>query len=245
MHPALSGVRALSFDLFGTLINYDIWRDELAFVERKLAEANLDHDPERLLKQWLDTSLRIRGSHERFPSVHEALAQGLELVFAESRIRAPAHEWAKGLLGLWLRLAPHPDADPCLWALASWPKCVLSNYDEANLRLHLELSGLAPHFLFALSSEAARCYKPSPAIFLQAAERLGVRADEVLHVGDSALEDVVGAKRAGLRACFVDRKGRGFPPGGPEKPELLIRSLDELPAALGESAPSERSGKRP
>lgn len=246
-HPGapLGGVRALSFDLFGTLINYDIRRDELAFVERKLREATLDHEPEHVLKRWLDASLRIRGSQERFHAVRDALAQGLDLVFAELGIREDATEWSRGLLDVWVRLAPHADAVECLRALSQWPKCVLSNYDEANLRMHLELSGLAPHFRFALSSEAARCYKPSPAIFLQAVERLGFAPGEVLHVGDSALEDVAGAKRAGLRACFVDRKGKGIPPGGPEGPDMIIRSLAELPAALAPSGSSEQSGNRP
>lgn len=236
MHPALTGVKALSFDLFGTLINYDIWRDELVFVEAKLREADLGADPEHILRKWLDVSLRMRGSQERFRTVRDALAEGLDLVFGEEGIRADAGEWSRGLLELWVRLAPHADAAACLEALARWPKCVLSNYDEGNLRLHLEMTDLDRHFGFALSSEAARCYKPDPRIFLQAVAKLGVEPHEVLHIGDSATEDVAGAKRAGSRACFVDRKSRGVARDGPDAPDVVVRSLAELPALLGARA---------
>ena len=45
--------------------------------------------------------------------------------------------------------------------------------------------------------------KPHPLMFNVAIERAGVRKDKVLMIGDRLGTDIVGAKKAGIAACFV------------------------------------------
>ena len=73
-------------------------------------------------------------------------------------------------------------------------------------------------------------YKPSPLIFQQALEVLGLRPDEVLHVGDSLSADVGGAQAAGITAVWVNRRDRPVPDG--IDPALVIGDLTDLPAKL-------------
>jgi len=47
--------------------------------------------------------------------------------------------------------------------------------------------------------------KPYPSIFLTTVERLGVNANQCLHVGDDPIADVQGAKSAGMKAVFIKR----------------------------------------
>jgi putative hydrolase of the HAD superfamily len=70
--------------------------------------------------------------------------------------------------------------------------------------------------------------KPDPRIFLLALERLGVRAEESVYVGDSVTYDVEPAEAVGMIAVLVDRRDRF-----PEHEGVRIRSLDDLPAVLG------------
>ncbi|MBI3191652.1 MAG: HAD hydrolase-like protein, partial [Pedosphaera parvula] len=42
-----------------------------------------------------------------------------------------------------------------------------------------------------------------------ALRKLGLPAGSVLHIGDSQVEDVAGARAAGLRTLHLDRAGRG------------------------------------
>ena len=65
----------------------------------------------------------------------------------------------------------------------------------------------------------------------QALERLGLLPHEVLHVGDSDVDDVKGAKEAGLRVAWVNRDGRRRRPDVPA-PDFEIRDLSQLPALL-------------
>ena len=64
---------------------------------------------------------------------------------------------------------------------------------------------------------------------------LGVAPGSVVLVGDHPLNDVVGAKRSGWRAVWIDRVGTGTfarPAGHHEEPDAIITSLHQLPAVL-------------
>lgn len=65
--------------------------------------------------------------------------------------------------------------------------------------------------------------KPRAAPFLRALELAGAEPSEALHVGDSPVNDVEGARAAGIRALLVQRVGE--PPPGMH----VLRSLAELP----------------
>jgi putative hydrolase of the HAD superfamily len=98
---------------------------------------------------------------------------------------------------------------------------VVSNFDE---RLHSILGslGLVPWLDTVVHSSRAGAAKPDPAIFRAVIAALDVRPDDALHVGDGAVEDVEGARAAGLHAVLVDRSGRRPPlPPGTRRVETL------------------------
>ena len=68
------------------------------------------------------------------------------------------------------------------------------------------------------------------ATYKNAAEILGVRMDEVLFVANHAF-DCVGAKSAGMRAAFIDRRKRPFG-GGPHQPDLVAPEMKSLADAM-------------
>jgi len=81
---------------------------------------------------------------------------------------------------------------------------LISNFTHAPV-IHKSLRklDLCKHFNAIVVSEDVGWRKPSPEIFQAALTRLQVRAEEVVYVGDSPIEDVKGAKEAGLRTIFV------------------------------------------
>ena len=126
--------------------------------------------------------------------------------------------------GVW---AVYPDVLPALDALAARgiPLAVVSNWDSHLPRL-LELRGLAPYFRTISVSAIEETGKPDAEIFLRTCARVGVRAGQALHVGDSLRDDFDGARSAGLAALLLDRRG--------EHGHVTerITSLEELPARL-------------
>src|SRR5262249_23056469 len=97
---------------------------------------------------------------------------------------------------------------------------------------------------FILISETVRAYKPHRLVFERALERLGLLPHEVLHVGDSDVDDVKGAKEAGLRVAWVDRDRRPRPrraPPPPRRAGARLRDARSEPAA-GAAALSAAAG---
>ena len=121
-----------------------------------------------------------------------------------------------------IRFTAYPDAAPALRRLREEGLTLIcvSNWD-ISLEQVLDRCGLAELLDGAVSSAEAGARKPDPAIFTAALEMAGCKADEAVHVGDTAEEDVEGAGAAGIRVLLLDRDGGGD-----------ISSLEEVAEAL-------------
>jgi putative hydrolase of the HAD superfamily len=85
-----------------------------------------------------------------------------------------------------------------------------------------------------LSSEVG-ARKPDPQIFLLALERLHATSTSALFIGNDWNADIVGARRAGLRAIFLEERGRHSASAAPEIAEAVMRAtptLDAITSAL-------------
>ena len=71
----------------------------------------------------------------------------------------------------------------------------------------LERCGLGELLDGAVSSAVAGARKPDPSIFEPALELARCGPEQAIHVVDTAAEDVVGARAAGIRSLLIDRKG--------------------------------------
>jgi putative hydrolase of the HAD superfamily len=123
-----------------------------------------------------------------------------------------------------LRFAAYPDARPALEAARRRGRrlVVVSNWD-VSLKGVLDRLGLARLLDGIVTSAAAGARKPAPEIFTQALELAGARPEEAIHVGDSLVEDVGGARAAGIAPILI-RRG-----AGEAVPVRTIESLTELP----------------
>lgn len=110
---------------------------------------------------------------------------------------------------------------------ARWPLAALTN---GNADLHR--IGLMHRFRFQLGAREHGAPKPDASIFHAACERLELAPAQVLHVGDDIEMDVVGAHRAGLRTCWINRpdadgRRRDWPHADVE-PDLAFPDLSAL-----------------
>ncbi len=133
----------------------------------------------------------------------------------------------------------HRDADPalfddtipCLQALKGRYRLgLLSNGSRLP-----ETVGLAGYFEVVVFAQDHQVAKPDRELFAVTERLLDASPDQCVLVGDHRLNDVVGAKRAGWRAVWIDRQGDGCyvcPEGCTEEPDAIIASLSELEAVL-------------
>ncbi|MGE4243312.1 HAD family hydrolase [Ramlibacter sp.] len=120
------------------------------------------------------------------------------------------------------RVTLFDDALPALEFLAArYPLVSLSN---GNADLHRV--GIASHFVAAITAREFGVGKPDPRIFHAAAGAVEVMPEAVLHVGDDATLDALGALNAGMQAAWINRSDHLWP--HEQQPHATLANLTEL-----------------
>jgi FMN hydrolase / 5-amino-6-(5-phospho-D-ribitylamino)uracil phosphatase len=120
------------------------------------------------------------------------------------------------------RVTLYDDAHSALQFLAArFPLVSLSNGNA-----DLERVGIAPFFRAAISAREFGVGKPDPRIFHAAAGAVELTPEDVLHVGDDATLDALGALNAGMQAAWVNRADHLWP--HELEPHVMLGSLAEL-----------------
>lgn len=101
----------------------------------------------------------------------------------------------------------------------------LGTFSNGNADVHR--IGLAHHFVAVLNAEITGLAKPHRGAFEAAAAALGVTTEEMLYVGDDPHLDVEGARAAGCRTAWMNRRGLSWSVSLPPA-DLEVRSLAEL-----------------
>lgn len=149
---------------------------------------------------WTSTLMRRRATFE------ELGEQALDWTLGAYGIQD--EQARETLLRAYRDLPPHDDAVPCLGRLRArrLRTAVLSNGSEAAIADALDRSGLAPFIDDVLSVEPVGAFKPDPAVYRFAAERLGVGPAEIAYQTANAW-DAAGAAAAGFRVHWINRRG--------------------------------------
>ncbi len=225
-------IKAISLDLDDTL--WPIW-PTIERAEQVLHAWLADHAPAtaalhdsphalRAIREEVGTlrpDLRHDLSGLRRESIRLALARsGDDPVLAEAAFEA--------FFAARQQVTLFPDALRGLEFLcARYPLVSVSNGNA-----DLQRTGLAPYFRGALSAASFGVGKPDARIFHAAASLLGVAPEQVLHVGDDTVLDVLGAQDAGLQAAWANRNEAMWPHEG-RAADITFLDFDELCDALG------------
>ena len=242
---------AILFDLFDTLVRFDRERMPEIQVNGKTVRSSAGalhallrvHAPEIGLEQCYETLIaswreaeRLRAiDHREVPApvrfAHFFRRLGLDEATLPPGLTQALIDAHRGALG---RAADFPaHHGPLLRSLAArYRLAVVSNFDYTPTALDiLERAGVTGLFGAIVVSDEIGWRKPRREIFDAALGRLGVRPEEALFVGDRADMDVLGARRIGMDAAWVN-PGREALPAGIDPPQFEIRDLGELAEIL-------------
>jgi putative hydrolase of the HAD superfamily len=122
------------------------------------------------------------------------------------------------------RVVLYPDVRPALERLRKTHRVFALSNGNADLAR----CGIADLFDGHITASAAGAAKPDARIYAHLLRAAGVAPEAVLHIGDDPLADVVGARRAGMQAVWLNRDGRPWPAQF-ARPLRTITTLSELP----------------
>lgn len=97
--------------------------------------------------------------------------------------------------------------------------------------------GYTPFLSVIVDSRRVGLFKPDPAIFLDAARKLGGDPVTMMMVGDSFERDVLPAKKAGMKTAWLEGAAPRECPD-PSVVDLHLRRLADLSAALSAASPA-------
>ncbi|KAF2402297.1 haloacid dehalogenase [Trichodelitschia bisporula] len=217
--------RALLFDVFGTCVD---WRStvtngladachvalnsptsSIPSAVRLRATGLTSEDWGKLAQEWRNTYKQFTKALASDSSIpwksvdHHHLDALGELLTAWQLEGLWTPEEVHDLSLIWHRLNPWPDSSAGIAALCTkFQTCTLSN---GNLSLLQDLKKHANlDFTHVFSAELFNSYKPSPAVYLGAAEKLGCAPAECVMVA-AHLADLKAAKACGFRTVYVER----------------------------------------
>jgi len=232
-------IRAVTFDLWGTLIEVVSYTDARVNALHKAATlagfkgpAEAAAEAYRGATAWYEREWRTRHAQvdsgarldymlgemcvELAPTVRAALAEEFEDVF----LRSPP-PLKPGALEAVTRLSPR------------YRLGVISDTGITPgraMRRYFQDRSLMNHFSSLVFSDETGLCKPHPDVFARALRELGAEPCEVVHVGDLLRTDIAGAKGAGMRAVWVRSP---YQDGESDaKPDYVIDSLHELPGII-------------
>jgi putative hydrolase of the HAD superfamily len=220
-------VRAVLLDALGTLVEL---QPPAPRLRRLLAEAGFEVSEERAAAGFAAEIAYYLGHHlegssaERLDELRDRCAEVMREALGIGRLD---HATARrAMLGA-LEFRPYSDAAPALEELRrrGLALVIASNWD-CSLPEWLAPFGLTGLVDAVVTSAEVGAAKPDRRLFKAALEAAGCGAAEALHVGDSPLNDVAGARAAGIRAVLIAREGVSGAAGE------AIGSLGELPALL-------------
>jgi 2-haloacid dehalogenase len=223
-------VKVCMFDQYGTVVDMQtgLWEVAVDFLKAKGWKGN----PYDFVTWWrrthFENSMIDALLHQRHTPYREIGHLSVAQVMRRAGISHTQDE-VHDLVACIERLKPFPEVPAALDRLRKKYKlAVLSNGDPDMLEAAKPHHGIA--FDALISVAAANAFKPHVATYTKAAEIMGVRMDEVLFVANHEF-DCVGAKAAGMRAAFIDRRRRPFAEW-PYQPDLNLPSMTALAEAL-------------
>jgi 2-haloacid dehalogenase len=239
----LADFKVLSFDCYGTLID---WETGIAAVLGPWArEAGLDLDDEQLLAAYAGHEAAVERDHPtaRYPDV---LATAFRRT-GEALGRPVDDAWARRLGDSLPDWPAFPDSAAALASLAAHYRLIIvsnvnrDGFAASNRRLR-------GRFAAVITAEDVGAYKPAANHFqalFRTLDDLGVARGELLHVAQSLFHDHVPARNAGLHSVWINRR-RDRPGWGatPEPAEAWTYDL-EFPsmAAFAAAADSAFAGR--
>ena len=104
-----------------------------------------------------------------------------------------------------------------------------------TFRSYLEERGLLSYFHTLTFSDEVKLAKPNEKMFLMTLRDMGVSPSESVHVGDHVINDVVGAKRSGMRTVWITGFYERDDPSDPKsEPDATVDDLGMVPRAIAE-----------
>jgi 2-haloacid dehalogenase len=225
-----SRFKAISFDCYGTLIDWEAGL--LPRLRRVLANHGQNVPDSTILELYGEFEAEAEaGAYLSYRSVLESVVRG----FGERLGFQPSSYELRSLHESVPQWPPFSDTVAALQQLHRQCRlAIISNIDDDLFAETQKLLGVK--FDHVITAQQAKSYKPSLNNFRLALERIGIAPDRLLHAAQSVYHDVVPARSLGIATVWVNRTsarpGVGAVRAAAGTPDLEVPDLASLAAIV-------------
>ena len=225
MSFAPDAVETIAFDSYGTLV-------DVMAVEAVVAEHV--QDSEAVAKLWRNRSLgyaMVGNAIDEYDSFYQLNRHALQYA-----LETLGYDLSEGdreeILSAYGELPVFDDVHAGIGRLreAGYECYVVSNGSEEMLESMVEHGDLGDLITETISADEIQQFKPTPALYEHAADRIGTPIEEICYVA-AGWWDVPAAIHAGMQGVWINRQNTRWGPYETQ-PELRIEHLDELVTEL-------------
>lgn len=203
-------VKAVFIDFYGTVVHED--GEVIKKVSQEIFDTGIVKDKSEIGSYWwkeFQTAF-YAASGERFVTQRELEYQSLVKTIQHFQSSADAVYLSGLMFEHWVK-PPIFEESKQFFEACPVPIYIVSNIDTKDILEAVAFHGLKPAGIF--TSEDAKAYKPGKELFEYALNATGLRADEIVHIGDSLGSDIKGAYSVGIKAVWINRSGKEIPKG--------------------------------
>ena len=218
-------IKAVVFDAYGTLISTGTGSIEAAQKILDLHGSSIS--AKAFYADWKQYHREHMDHLTQFVTEETIFRRDLEKLYVQYDLPGKAAEDVGIMLNTLGNRMAFPESKEVVERLKrSVTVCIGSTTDTEPLMRDLARSGVTVDRVF--TSEDLRVYKPHPVFYEKILAALSLQPEEVLFVGDSLTDDVYGPRQAGLKTCWVNRKGQPAPVPPPDYEVADLRGVLEL-----------------
>jgi 2-haloacid dehalogenase len=197
-------IRALTFDVFGTVVDWrsSVAREARALLEPKGVQRDWGAFADAWRARYVPSMDKVRSGERPWAILDDLHRENLVGLLADEGIALTGAE-VDHLNRAWHRLDPWPDALEGLVRLKR--RFVVATLSNGNVALMVDIARRAGLPWDAiLGAETARAYKPAPEAYDRTAAMLGLAPGQCLMVA-AHVYDLVSAAERGFRTAYVHR----------------------------------------
>lgn len=236
-----SGIRALVFDVFGTIVDWrsGVARDAAPFLARQGRKDIASTDfADAWRRRYSPSMEEVRSGRRPFTRLDVLHRENLDAILIDYGIdprAVPATE-LEDLTLAWHRLNPWPDVVAALTRLKAG--YIIAPLSNGNIILMIDMAKRAGLPWDAiLGAEVVQAYKPTPEAYLRTLETLAMRPEEVCLIAAHNY-DLAAARVCGLKTAFIPRPtehgtGQTSDLTAEQEWDFIAKDLGDLATQLG------------
>lgn len=215
-------MKAIIFDAFGTLFKVASGGSARTIMNYITTNGCIV-DEDIFLNEWKSYYKKQTASSSVFLTERDIFISRIQMFYDRYCVGRNAEMDADSLLAEAFKRDVYSETKAVLNELIKKYKVFIgSNTDNDVIESVISNNNITVHKVY--TSENLKCYKPNPIFYQKILDDNNLAPHDVLFVGDSVTDDVLGPKTLGIRTVWIDREGKG----GDFGQDYTVTDLNEI-----------------